>query len=410
MAARLLRVMGFVAMGALVQLACTQGREPARTAAPALESEPSPAALQERATQVALGAYHTCALLASGQVACWGDNSLGQLGNGTDQPSPKPMLVHGLNDAVEIDAGYSTTCARRRNGRVACWGGNAHGQADPRPDPALSSSVAPAGAADSSGEPPSHAPQNVRRIPTELSDPPAVSALALGAAHSCALDAASRAVCWGDASHGQLGAAPADAFQRAIISGPPPLVQIDAAGQYSCARSTAGEVWCWGENTHQQLGSATTGPEPRPVPGVSGAVDLRLTADRACARLADGQWQCWGDSGACADTESRQPPARALELDGSIALARASGGCFWCLLAHDHTLRCGPSPAAKDGLTLRGVAAIATGNDHACALLLDGTVQCWGSNVRGELGRTTPQTRDDTPAPVSWQAQHGSQH
>jgi alpha-tubulin suppressor-like RCC1 family protein len=55
-------------------------------------------------------------------------------------------------------------------------------------------------------------------------------------------------------------------------------------------------------------------------------------------------------------------------------------------------------------------AAVATGNDHACALRLDGTVQCWGSNVRGELGRITPETRDDTPASVAWQAPRGPQH
>jgi hypothetical protein len=393
------RLLGVLAAATFTP-SCSAPLEPPRAAVTDSHGAAAPA----RVTELALGAYHSCALLESGQVACWGDNSLGQLGSATAEASSVPMLVEGVSDAVEIDAGYATTCARRRGGRVACWGANAHGEADPRTDPALSSPPPPAGAHDSSGEPPAFAPGNVRRWPTELASLPPASALALGNLHACILDAESRAVCWGDGSRGQLGPARSDAFQLAVIEGPPPLVQIAAAGQYTCGRTAAGDVWCWGENTHEQLGSPKAGPEPRPVPGVQSAGALRVTADRACAQLDSGRWSCWGDGGGCADTESRLPPAHAPELDGEIDLARASGGCFWCSVASDHTLECGAGPGGTGELRLSGVARVTAGNAHACAILLDGTVQCWGANVRGELGRSSSQTRDDAPAPVTWQA------
>ena len=72
-------------------------------------------------TQISAGEYHTCALLDSGGVHCWGDNFRGQLGNGmsgSGQEQPEPQRVLGISSAAHIAAGASHNCAALRDGRV----------------------------------------------------------------------------------------------------------------------------------------------------------------------------------------------------------------------------------------------------------------------------------------------------
>jgi hypothetical protein len=358
----------------------------------------------EAVQQLALGAYHSCALVVSGRVACWGDNQQGQLGDGSERPSTAPVWVAGLDDVVELRASDAATCARRGDGAVVCWGSNAHGEAAPRV--AHDASTASAGAADRVGEPPSYAPGNTVRRPAEITELPGARALAMGARHACALGRDGRVTCWGDASFGQLGNGVADAFQLRPVVGVPPLVEISAAGVDTCGRTASGEVWCWGGERARgstASGAARAEKGPAPVASVAGVTHVEVYVGRACAWNADGEVSCWGDSGACGDTDGASPAALVAEYRGSLALARAPGGCFWCVLRSNHALSCDRPPPQQGRLSLPRARSIVAGNDHACAILDEGSVWCWGSNVRGELGRPTSQTRDPDPAPVRWQ-------
>src|SRR5438034_1321353 len=83
-------------------------------------------------TAVALGALYTCALLQDGTVRCWGDNTWGELGNGAVlvspsptspvTPTPTPVTVSGITTAVAIEAGVFHMCALLRDGTLQCWG------------------------------------------------------------------------------------------------------------------------------------------------------------------------------------------------------------------------------------------------------------------------------------------------
>jgi alpha-tubulin suppressor-like RCC1 family protein len=89
-------------------------------------------AISVDAVQLASGGSHSCAVRASGKVACWGQNLFGQLGNGPsasllDEPQAVPVSVQKVDDAAEVVAGDGYACARRKAGAVACWGRNGCG-------------------------------------------------------------------------------------------------------------------------------------------------------------------------------------------------------------------------------------------------------------------------------------------
>jgi len=80
------------------------------------------------ATQVVGGTSHWCVLIDDGSVKCWGNQSYGELGNGTTGSSTKPVTVSNLEDVVTLGAGGNHTCAIVETGDVYCWGRNNHGQ------------------------------------------------------------------------------------------------------------------------------------------------------------------------------------------------------------------------------------------------------------------------------------------
>ena len=85
--------------------------------------------LTGRVNQVSAGGDHTCALLASGSVQCWGYNGYGQLGNNSTTTSNIPVQVIGLSgQAIQVAAGGDHTCALLASGIVQCWGYNGYGQ------------------------------------------------------------------------------------------------------------------------------------------------------------------------------------------------------------------------------------------------------------------------------------------
>ncbi len=89
----------------------------------------SAAELPNNVTTLTAGFAHTCALTSQGEVLCWGDNSEGQLGDGSNVSHRQPLPVIGLDRGIkEVVAGDQFTCALTALGGVKCWGNNQYGQ------------------------------------------------------------------------------------------------------------------------------------------------------------------------------------------------------------------------------------------------------------------------------------------
>ena len=140
------------------------------------------AGLTRGVLSISAGWKHTCAVVAGGDIKCWGWNNGGQLGDGTATDRATPVGVEGLADGVEaVSTGRGHTCALTASGGVKCWGMNGGGQ--------LGNETTE----------PSGAPVNVQGLSS------GVAVISTGLLHTCAVTKTGGLKCWGVGSSGQLG-------------------------------------------------------------------------------------------------------------------------------------------------------------------------------------------------------------
>ncbi len=327
-------------------------------------------------TAIVTGFGHTCALLNSGSVKCWGDNVDGQLGD-NDAPNDKatPIDVHTsnvdpnpLSGVVAIGTGGFHTCALLNTGAVKCWGRNDNGQLG-----------------DNDLGTDKHTPVDVHTSnvdPTPLSG---VVSISTGGFHTCALLNTGAVKCWGNNGQGQLGdndlpndkATPIDVHTSNVDPTPLSGVVVIAAGfRHTCALLNTGAVKCWGDNAQGQLGDNDTPNDkatPVDVSGLnSGVVNIYAGGFHTCALLNTGAVKCWGDNSEGQLGDNDLPNDKATPIDV-------------------HTSNVDPSPLSE-------VVDIATGYVHTCALLNTGALKCWGFNGNGQLGDN--DLGIDKPTPV----------
>jgi cysteine-rich repeat protein len=321
------------------------------------------------AVQIAVGNDHTCALLATGALRCWGANDRGQLGLGhtrnigdDELPGASAATVNLGVAARTVAAGGEGTCVILMDGSLRCWGRNDYGQlglghtrtiGDDEPPSAANAAVSLGGQ---------------------------VSSVGLGGYHACAvLSDRLTGRCWGRNGKGELGLGIVpnvgddelpDSVAPIMFFADSPVVGIAVSASRACALREDGNEICWGDTSDGGLGINLVGYDPLRKAtdwGIFGwhALAIAAGAYHACAALNTNQLRCWGRN-----------------EKGQLGLAH--------LLIIGDNESAFEAPAVDLGLGLDGfpasTRAVVAGDRHTCALLLDGQVRCWGANESGQLG------------------------
>jgi hypothetical protein len=386
-----------------------------------------------RATKIVVGDHASCALLTDATVRCWGRNADGQLGNNSTNDASTPVKV-GLRGVKDIVLGAAHACALLDDESVTCWGKINYGSKDPLLAPAAASGVAKA-----------------KRI------------FAVGAA-SCATLADTSLVCWGDIDAkgrwklSRSGATrpptPTDGLDsvvavtangalredgtvwlrdgegRFVRTGLTNVIEIASSGEEVCALRRDGSVACVGPSTRcaaaapkltkpapakktaakkTKAGSKTkqTATKPtKPAPTVAAPTlpieVLRLPRAQhlafdvgLCVVTKPGRLQCLAPNDGCR-VETAWPGLASIDyVVGNCA--RITNGDARCWSADVKTRTVTAVAGVADAI------AVAASGSHACAILGDRSVVCWGSNKFGALGRGNSDVQRDREArPVTF--------
>lgn len=298
------------------------------------------------------GSGHQCAVAGSGRVWCWGENSMGELGDGStdDHFFPSDSVV-GIEDARQVAAGIRFSCALRA-GSVSCWGEGGSGQLGNGGTAATSTPVTVTGVGNA-------------------------TQVVAGGTHACALRRDGSVACWGQANKVGNGSATNDSSpvsQPVEVVGLSNVVQIAAGWNHTCARRSTGTIACWGLNGdgatgYGQLGDGTLDHASTPVEvaGIDDAFSIAAGGWTTCAIRGDRSAWCWGygERGGLGDGNSTNSAV----------------------------------PVQVSGIT--GARRIAVGGWHACTALASGSVRCWGANSwSGSFGQLGDGGSEDRSTPV----------
>jgi alpha-tubulin suppressor-like RCC1 family protein len=364
---------------------------------------------------IGAGASHTCAVLASGAVRCWGLNTTGQLGDDSTTNRSAPADVIGLAGPVAaISGGAAHTCAQMESGGVSCWGNNAFreladGTITFRTKPVTTNTGSPGDVISSLdaggyttcaivpasgklrcwGRPDDGQLGDGKAFLVRATAAPALgsgaTSIAAGPHRACAIEAAAAVTCWGDS------------VEAADVPGLGSVAAISVGSGTTCILVGSG-IQCWGANAHGQLGDDTTTATQSPT-GVSGLAsgvsNVSAGGEFTCARTSSGGAKCWGknDVGQLGDNSKtdRHTPVDVSGLTSSVVAIETGSQGVTCAIVVGGGVKCwgngGQTPVDIAGVT--GATAISVGLGHACAIVAGGAVQCWGKNGDGELGDGT---------------------
>ncbi|MCT4641492.1 MAG: hypothetical protein N4A33_04285 [Bacteriovoracaceae bacterium] len=388
---------------------------------------------------IASGLYHTCAILDDDSVKCWGRGTRGQLGQGSNQHRGDGAGEMGASLAytdlgsvsypTKIYAGAEVSCAIFNNGGLKCWGLNNYGQLG-------------LGNTAYRGD---HAGEMGDNLPfVDLGTGRTAVSVSIGERNTCAILDNSSVKCWGGNAYGQLGQGSTDRLGNnagemgdnlpAINLGAGISATVSANARYgSCFLTSDNKIKCAGYSESGNFGQASEGFGDEASESIAAAsaidlgtgfepADVAIGRYTACFTSISGQVKCIGNSGRGVTGQGNQTNLgirvdqmgnnlTALDLGTGLTATKLSLGYEYhaCAVLNNNNVKCwgegswggtGYDSAADrgDGANEMGdnlplvnvgdtVKKISTGRGSTCAILSDDSVKCWGLNNYGQLGR-----------------------
>jgi alpha-tubulin suppressor-like RCC1 family protein len=338
---------------------------------------------------ITAGIDHTCGIYSDGAILCWGRGEEGQLGDGNEVDSYRPVPVQEDGPWSSACGGYDHSCAIKRSGELYCWGSNFIGQLG-----------------DGTTE--------NRLVPERVGTNEDWAVVSCGWGYSCGIRTGGEAYCWGSNLNGKLGTGTTDtAIEPTAVDLAEGWSAVDAdGGNHSCGVTAAGGAYCWGYNDDGQLGTGTTAEHHSPAP-VSGGEDVQSIEVSTCSTcMLDqaGEVRClgcnfWGQLGDGTDTDRLLPAPIESTLSWSFLVSGTGhvcavtvGSALYCWgsnfvgeLGDGNVSTTSSAPVRVSGLG--SVVMAAAGSEHTCAVGLDRFLYCWGSNEHGKLGDGTVENR-----------------
>lgn len=298
--------------------------------------------------KLAVGSYHSLAVLPNGTVMAWGRNTWGQLGLGNTINQTTPQVIPGLTNVASVCAGYGHSFALLTDGTVKAWGNNSHGQ--------LGLGTV--------------ANQTTPQLVAGLAGVVALAAGPNSETHSLALLSNGTLRSWGYGYFGQLGLGTASSHSTPqAVPGIAGAVAIGAGHLFSCALLGDGTARAWGHDAEGQLGNGpgwSSTSSPQVVQGLTGAVALETRGAHVLALRGNATMMAWGYA-----------------LEGALGLGP---------VGNQHV----PQPISG----ISNVTRISAGGAHSLALQLGGQVAVWGYGSDGRLGLGNYQSQN-TPQLIS---------
>lgn len=348
------------------------------------------------------GENHTCVLRSNGQAYCWGDNSVGQLGNGSTDSNMTPAAVSGDLRFESISVGWDHACGVTIDNDAYCWGRGRYGRLGN-------------GSSENS------------LTPTAVSGGLSFESVNSGMAHTCGITTDGAGFCWGRNEDGILGNNSVESSPVPVaVSGGLTFGSLNAGSATTCGITRSGEAYCWGASDFGNLlGLGDDDRDRKFAPAlVSGDFNFKPNSisvglDHVCAINTADEAVCWGrgrygklgigSGDGLGVLENLRTPRR---VNGNVSFSLITTGVFQtCGLATDGKAYCwgrNGSGQLGDGTTTMRVEPVAVavsfdfediaiGVDHACGVSSNDDVYCWGDGSAGKLGT---RSSDDELTPT----------